>query len=87
MLQGLEEELNRQKPHREKMDSNVRPTYYDGQDADMSMVLEEVYDASTEWWSDYLYNNDCFISDVLYGEVCNEIQCVNCKKASTLLSF
>lgn len=62
------------------MDSNVRPEYYEGCEEDLTAILDEVRDASKEWWSDYIYNNDCFISDVLYGEICNEIQCTNCKK-------
>ena len=76
----MEEELNHKNPDRERMNSNVQPEYYEGCEEDMLSILSEVQDASEQWWNDYLYHNDCFISNVLYGEACNEIQCVNCKK-------
>ena len=75
MLQGLEEELNRHREGSLRIESNFIPQFQDEE-----LIQSLVFEKSQEWWERYKANNDCFITDALYGEICNRIQCTKCRK-------
>lgn len=62
------------------MENNFIPDYtMDPQDME-DIIQEEIFQKAKEWWRCYKELNDCFITDELYGEICNQIQCPRCKK-------
>lgn len=79
-MQGLEEELNKHREGEVKIENNYIPDYGNGDSYVEECIAEELNDKALEWWSDYKSFNDSFITDVLYGETCNRIQCTKCKK-------
>ena len=80
MLQGLEEELNRHTTEEVHMENNFIPDYtMDPEDME-EIIQDELYQKAKEWWRSYKALNDCYITDELYGEICNQIQCPQCKK-------
>ena len=87
MLQGLEEELNKKREGDVHIENNYIPDYGSGDAYTEEYISEELSDKAKEWWSDYKSFNDNFITDVLYGEICNRIQCTKCKKVPISFSI
>jgi hypothetical protein len=62
------------------MENNYIPIYSDTS-YDEEYIQEELLDKSKEWWNSYKFFNNCFITDILYGEICNCIECSSCGKS------
>lgn len=77
ILQGLEEELTRKAEEAIRIDNNFIPD--DGME-ESGLIQDELYTKAKDWWRSYQNLNNCFITDQLYGEICNRIQCTQCKK-------
>ena len=84
-MQGLEEELNKKPDGEFHIENNYIPDYGGGDSFTEEYIEEELVEKAETWWSDYKTLNNHFITDVLYGEICNRIQCTKCKKV--LCSF
>lgn len=81
MLQGIEEELNKPQEGIKSVESNYIPQLPESDETDSL-----IYDKSVEWWDHYKACNSNYLTDVLYGEICNRIQCTKCKKVLISLS-
>lgn len=77
--------MNKHKGGEVRIENNYIPVYSNDDPSSEEYISEELAEKAKEWWSDYKSLNDCFITDVLYGEICNQIQCTKCKKVSILL--
>lgn len=73
----MEEELTKKSEDEIRIENNFVPdeTMEEGE-----MIQDELFMKAQEWWRSYRDLNNCFITDQLYGEICNRIQCTQCKK-------
>ena len=76
----MEEELNKHSGDPVSMENNYIPDYTMDAKAMEAIIQDELFRKAKEWWSSYKCANDCFITDVLYGEICNCIRCTECNK-------
>ena len=66
------------------MENNYIPDYTMDAKAMEAIIQDELFRKAKEWWNSYKCANDCFITDALYGEICNCIRCTECNKVPSL---